>query len=168
MDRNYLAAGLFLLVVIFNVFILKPEVSSGHEQLQVPDISFFYSGEEIYENFFDRLTPEAIANHQIMLRWDFAYPIVYTAFFILMGYIVFPGKPLRTLFIGVALLIFMLDYSENFMQLYILSELPEPHLGKGDRLGYLSSAKWLMVGFEFTLLLVGGIIKIVARKQRLT
>ena len=167
MNKNYLAGGLFLLVLVFNIFILKPEVSSGELQLQVPDVSFFYSGEEIYNNFFNQLTPDAIISVKKMLLWDFAYPIVYTSLLILMGYILFPEGKLRSIFIGAALVIFVLDYSENFLQLYLLNELPEPHFGKGDRLGYLTSAKWILVGLELTTLLTAGIVKIATSKKDL-
>ena len=100
-----------------------------------------------------------------MLKWDFVYPIVYTFLLILMGFIIFTDKRLRTIFIVAAVLIFILDYAENFLQLYLLNELPEPHLGKGDRLGYLTSAKWIMVGLELTIMLIAGIVKLSSARK---
>ena len=165
MNRNYVAGFLFLIVLVFNIFILKPDVTSGQLQLKVPDVTFSYTGEEIYLNFFNQLTPEAIVNHRKMLNWDFVYPFVYTSFLILMGFILFSNKRIRNIFIIATLIIFMLDYAENILQIYLLNELPEPHFGKGDRLGYLSSAKWLMTGLQLTTLLTAGIVKMSRSKK---
>jgi len=157
--KKIIAGLLFLLVIYFNVVILKPTADTkADSQLTVPDISFAYNGRTIYDNFFLKLTPEIIPTYKKNMRWDYLYPIIYTVFLFLMGQILFRKSLYRKIFFIAVFSAFVFDYTENITQLYLINELPKTHLSMGSLMGVFTTIKWITVLFAL-LSVLGGLIR---------
>jgi hypothetical protein len=168
--KKIIAGLLFLVVVFFNVVILKPTADgSTDSQLTVPDITFIYDGQTIYDNFFLKLTPEIIPTYKKNMLWDYPYPIIYTAFLFLMGQILFEKGRYRKIFFIAVFTAFIFDYAENLTQLYLINELPTIHLSIGTLMGVFTKIKWITVLFALISVLIGllraGIAKFSTAKQ---
>jgi len=156
--KSFIALILFVIVIIFNVFLLKPTAKGlNNEDLKVPDITMIYNGKTIYNNYFLKLDPEVIPIQKKMILWDYAYPIVYTAFLYLMGQLLFKNKGFRRVFYIALFTAFILDYAENSTQIYLLNELPEVHYGIGSLMGIFTTSKWILAMFTIFSVL-GGLI----------
>jgi hypothetical protein len=150
-----LAAILFLMVVFFNVVILKPTAKGiGDTQLTVPDVTFIYNGRIIYDNYFLKLDTSNIPPLIVMMRWDYLYPIIYTAFLFLMGQLLLKKSLYKKIFFFTVFAAFIFDYLENITQLYLLNALPTVHLTIGTLMGIFTSLKWLTVLFALISILV--------------
>ncbi len=169
--KKVLAAVLFLVIIFFNVVILKPTAQgSNDKQLTVPDLTFTYDGQTIYDNFFLQLAPETIPAYKKMMRWDYVYPLVYAAFLLLMGQLLFRNKLYKRVFITAVIAAFLFDYAENLTQRFLLNELPRTHYGLGSIMGLFTTMKWTTALFALfsviTALVRAGIRKFIRAKEQ--
>ncbi len=168
--KKTVATLLFLVIVLFNTVILKPTTTGReNENLQVPDITFAYDGQAVYENFFLKLAPGKIPAYKKMMLWDYVYPVIYTAFLFLMGQLLITHALFKRVFITAVFAAFLFDYAENLTQLYLLNELPATHIGLGTVMGMFTTLKWVTALFALfsviTVLVQAGIKKMVAARQ---
>jgi hypothetical protein len=157
--KKVIVAILFLIIVFFNVVILKPTTKGVNNQdLQVPDISFGYDGEDLYTSFFSQISNDQIPEYKTMMLWDYLYPVIYTAFLFLMGQLLFSKGLFSKIFFITVATAFIFDYAENFTILYLLNELPTTHIPTADLLGILTIIKWV-AGLFSIIAVVAGLIQ---------
>ena len=168
--KKVFAGLLFVAMIFFNVVILKPTAKGiDNSQLTVPDVTFYYDGETIYNDFFLKLDPGLIPTYKKMMLWDYPYPIIYTAFLLLMGQILFRKNLFSKIFFIAVFSAFAFDIAENLTQFYLINQLPGVHYNLATMMGIFTSFKWITVLFSLISVLVGltreGIYKISAVKQ---
>ena len=168
--KKGIAAVLFVAMIYFNVAILKPTASGiDNSQLTVPDITFYYSGETIYKNFFLLLDPTHIPSYKKAMLWDYPYPIIYTAFLFLMGQLLFRKNLFSQLFVIAVFAAFSFDIAENITQLYLINQLPVVHFSLGTLMGIFTLLKWITILFSLISVIASliqkGVVKFSTFKQ---
>ena len=143
-----LAIVSFLLVVIFNLFILRADLATDGEQvLAIPDLRLHYSGSTIYREYFDRIDAAAVPQMVKALAWDYVYPLVYATFFFSVGLMLLSQGRYRRIYQVAVVAAPLFDYAENSLHIYLLNSLPARHIGLANIMGLFTSAKWLMILF---------------------
>lgn len=148
-SQNKVLAILGLLILVFNLWLL-PLGTDGKIPL---DLKFGYDKEEAMRVLWE-IGEDTLPKYRFgLLVTDMIYPFIYGGFLSLLLLRVW-GKRWILMF---PVLLMLLDIDENLSILTLVDTFPQLSDSDVDRASLLTSAKWVMVGVTFSILIVGSI-----------
>jgi hypothetical protein len=172
-SNGWIALGAVLLFLLFSIFVLPSQstkVDSISEQIGTPDLSFYYSKNDIYK-MAEVYGEEGRALYiQARFTFDLIWPIVYTLFLTtciswIFGQII----PLESKFGRVNLtpvMALIFDYLENISTSLIMFRYPQQTPGLDMLAPIFTMLKWILLIISFLLLIVGFIGLLWTRIQK--
>ncbi|MCC5945905.1 MAG: hypothetical protein JJT94_13320 [Bernardetiaceae bacterium] len=145
---------LVLLVIIINVVFawLTPQIVGGGVA-RIPDISFGYHADQLYQWFEAMGSSGRELYFYMTLSLDMLYPLVYTLLFCF----VLIGVEAKS-WIYLPLTASLSDISENISMLFLLNGYPERYEGIVRWASASTQTKWILISFLVVVLLWRGII----------
>ena len=157
-NRGVLLLAL-LIFLLFVGWVLPGESRRSHHYFgdsPVPDTSFIYSGEQLYEMAEDFGWEGRRYYIRSRFTFDVAWPVAYG--FFLWAAIAFFGKPFKTTVCRWTLLLpiggVLLDLFENIGVVLVMLAYPEKISGLLLLVPFFTLSKWLVIGASFAALLV--------------
>lgn len=148
-SQNKVLAILGVLILVFNLWLL-PLGTEGKIPL---DLKFGYDKKEAFE-VLEELGAAILPKYRFgLLVTDMIYPFVYGGFLGLLLLRVWNKRWILVL----PVLVMGFDVAENFSILTLVDTFPELSDSDVSRASFFSSAKWLMVGVTFSILIAGSI-----------
>lgn len=148
-SQNKVLAILGVLILVFNLWLL-PLGTEGKIPL---DLKFGYDTKEAFE-VLEELGATILPKYRFgLLVTDMIYPFVYGGFLSLLLLRVW-GKRWILIF---PVLVMLLDIDENLSILTLVDTFPQLSDSDVERASLLTSAKWVMVGVTFSILIAGSI-----------
>jgi len=172
-SNGWIALGGLLFFLLFSIFVLPSQstkVDSISEHVGTPDLSFYYSKNDIYR-MADFYGIEGRAIYiQARFTFDLIWPIVYSLFLTTcISWIYMQISPIDSNFgrvnlIPIAALIF--DYLENLSTSLIMFRYPEQTPVLDVLASIFTMLKWILVTGGFLLLAVGFFVLLWTRFQQ--
>lgn len=153
--------------LLFSVLVLPDQASKtgGYSgEVGSPDLSFFYTAEELYE-FADAYGLEGRAAYiRARFTFDVVWPLVYVIFLVTAISWVFKrasiqGKLWQRLNL-VPLLGMLFDFLENISASIVMARYPNTTALIDHLAGIFTMVKWVFVGGSFVVLLCGVVLAV--------
>ncbi|MCK4724623.1 MAG: hypothetical protein KAT29_02420 [Anaerolineales bacterium] len=158
-----------LVVVVFSITVLPSQTAQADRnasQIGVPDLSFYYSAEQLYEMAEGYGSEGRSAYIRARFTFDLIWPLVY-GFFLVTSMSWLSGKVLQdgsrwemANLLPLAGVLF--DYLENISTSLVMLRYPQDTWLAANLAGIFTALKWVSIGASFVTLvifLVGAIWK---------
>lgn len=154
-------AGLFVLLVVFNLILFPYHLSQISPQGEAPilDIRFGYSPDEAYHTLATFGEQGRHAYLLMLAITDSIYPFVYALFLILAASYVLKRAlkedSISRLFNLVAIDVAIFDYVENLSIIYLLMQFPAHAPGVARLASIAGVIKWLALAISLSVIIIG-------------
>lgn len=168
-SKGWVAFCGLIIFILFTILVLPKqttEANKSNADLGTPDLSIFYTPDELYRMAEAYGEAGRQAFIQVRLTFDVVWPLIYLLFLSTsISWLLLNSLPPDSRFLRVnllPLLATLLDYLENFSNILIMSRYPMHTIIIEWLAPIFTLLKWMMVGASFVVLFLG--IGLLAKK----
>ena len=160
---------LMVIYMFFAIFVMSGMMNSGEATIQPLDLLFSYTPQQAYD-LVAGYGESREAYAYISLTAESAYPVVYTALFMvlitLLAKTLWPDKPARHRLALVPLFAFVFDLIENYNIRKMLYSYPERLDEVAETASTFTSLKWSSVFVIFAIIVILVVLLVVKKLKK--